>query len=190
VAVFGEHLVLSRRVSITYGSGVVRVEDLITNQGYAVSPLAVMYHVNVGWPVVAPSARIDVGGSRLQGIGDNTTVRIPSADAEERTWVHSPRPGADGRSHAFVTNSSVDEDSSAGMRLSWEADALPTLVQWEIAGVAGHVAVALEPSTMRSDGDEMSFPELAPGESARLGVEIELLHGRAGADLTKEEGKP
>src|SRR5580698_8740207 len=49
VAVFGEHLTLTRRISIVYGSAIIRVDDHVANNGYATSSLAVMYHVNFGW---------------------------------------------------------------------------------------------------------------------------------------------
>ena len=69
VAVFGEHLTLTRRIRIAYGSAVIHVDDQVENRGYATSPLAVMYHVNIGWPVVAPGARVKTPSRRLQRRG-------------------------------------------------------------------------------------------------------------------------
>ncbi len=81
VAVFGEHLVLSRRISIAYGSSRVEVSDRVTNCGYASSPLAVMYHVNLGWPVTSPGAVVTVPGVRVTGdvIGDEITPPVRAA---------------------------------------------------------------------------------------------------------------
>jgi hypothetical protein len=65
---------------------------------------------------------------------------------------------------------------------------LPTLVQWELANVAGHYVIGLEPSTAftAASGDGSRFPILEAGQSKRLGVTIELLHGAAGRDLLNE----
>ena len=89
---------------------------------------------------------------------------------------------------AGVANRQVDSSQAAGLRLNWDAAALPTLVKWEIANVAGHYAIGLEPSTMRilDNASEPSFPTLEPGQSTTLGVTIELLHGATGEDLLGE----
>jgi hypothetical protein len=188
VAVFGEHLALYRRISLAYGSSTIKVQDTVSNHGYAASPLAVMYHVNVGWPVVAPGARVHVDGSRLRGEGDHSSVPAPMPGAPERTWLHAPHADDNGRAVAAVTNKRIDDANSAGMRVSWDAAALPTLVQWELTAAAGHYAVALEPSTMApaADGDPTA-PTIEPGAAVRLGVEIELLHGPAGFEPQNNE---
>jgi hypothetical protein len=61
-------------------------------------------------------------------------------------------------------------------------------VQWELANVAGHYVTRLEPSTVftAAADDGSSFPILEAGQSRRLGVTIELLHGAAGRDLMNE----
>jgi hypothetical protein len=187
--VFGEHLTLGRRISIVYGSAVVRVDDEVANHGYASSPLAVMYHVNMGWPVVAPGAQVKTPPRRLRGEGDNSTVRAPAPGTPERTWAFAADPDGQGRGVAGIANARVDVAHAAGARLTWDAAALPTLVQWEMANVAGHYVIGLEPSTLRTPaGTEGSpFPTLEPGQSQRLGVQIELLHGVAGCDLLSDE---
>jgi hypothetical protein len=180
VAVFGEHLTLRRSISITYASAAIRIEDEVENNGYASSPLAVMYHVNVGWPVVAPGANVKVGGRMLRGDEDFAAVHPPSAGRPERVWFFEA-----GAAVAGVANRQIDASQAAGLKVNWDAAALPTLIKWEIANVAGHYAIGLEPSTMRisDNAPEPSFPTLEPGQSARLGVMIELLHGAAGQDL-------
>ena len=183
VAVFGEHLTLRRCIRIAYGTAVIRIEDEVENNGYASSPLAVMYHVNVGWPVVAPGAQVRIGGRLLRGDLDFAAVRAPSSGTPERVWFFEAGAGVAG-----VANRQVDSSQAAGLRLNWDATALPTLVKWEIANVAGHYAIGLEPSTMRilDNAPEPSFPTLEPGQSTTLGVTIELLHGAAGEDLLGE----
>jgi hypothetical protein len=188
VAVFGEHLTLTRRIRIAYGSAVIHVDDQVENRGYATSPLAVMYHVNIGWPVVAPGARVKTPSRRLRDEGDNSTVRPPARGASERVWAFAADPDASGRGVAGIANPRVNAAQAAGARLTWDAAALPTLLQWEMANVAGHYVIGLEPSTAftAAADDGSRFPILEPGQSKRLGVTIELLHGAAGRDLLNE----
>jgi hypothetical protein len=179
--VFGEHLTLTRRVRIVYGAATVHVEDEIVNRGYATSPLAAMYHVNVGWPVAAPGARVVSAGRRVRGDADSAGMRPPLAGRPERVWVYA----LEGVGQAGVANPEIAAGVSAGLKLAWDAAALPSLVRWEIANVAGHYALALEPSTMRFEAgaETPTFPTLEPGHSQKLGVLLELLHGRTGEDL-------
>lgn len=186
VAVFGEHVVLTRSITIDYGSSQVRVSDTVANRGYASTPLALLYHLNVGWPVVSPDARVIVPGTVVSGEGDPTTVRVPESGARERVWLHSPASGSDALGTASVVNSHVDADIAAGMHVTWDTAGLPNIIQWEIANVAGHYAVALEPTTMRSVDGQFQFPELLPDESFQTTLGIELLHGPAGSHFSQE----
>ena len=56
--VFGSDLLLRRRIRLPTGETVVHVEDEVVNQGFAPVPLLILYHVNVGYPVVADGARL------------------------------------------------------------------------------------------------------------------------------------
>src|SRR5579863_917594 len=185
VAAFGEHLALTRRVSIRYGSSTVRVEDEVANQGYAASPLAMMYHVNAGWPVIAPGARVAIAGRLLRGEGDGSIIGAPKLAKPERTWLFAAAPDASGRGFAGVANARVDAKHAAGLKVAWETANLPTLAQWELAMGAGHYATGLEPSTLlvESPANGPRFPTLPPGESKKLGLTLELLLGDAGEEL-------
>jgi hypothetical protein len=175
VAVFGEHLLLSRRISIAYGRSRVTVADRVTNKGYATSPLALLYHVNLGWPVVAPGARVVVNGALVQGSTIGDVIGAPLQGSKQDVCIYEAAVGQDGMGSASVSNPRIDEHHSGGVRLHWDASALPSLVRWQVANTAGHYVVGLEPSTGRHAGSEsLDFPSIEPGESRTLGVVIDL----------------
>ncbi|MEP7240529.1 MAG: aldose 1-epimerase family protein [Devosia sp.] len=177
VAVFGEHLVLSRRISLRHGSTEVRIEDSVTNHGYAPSPLAVMYHVNVGWPVFAPGAKIVVGGEPLSGDRPPDGILPPVAGTQQVVTIYATTPDSTGNGSAEIVNPHLAHECAGGVRLRWDAKAMPTLVRWQLANAAGHYVLGLEPSTaltVRGDG-VLVFPTLTPGETRHLGLTIELL---------------
>ncbi|MFT4028754.1 MAG: DUF4432 family protein [Protaetiibacter sp.] len=171
VAVFGENLVLERRIELRFGETRVRVEDRIRNLGYATSPLALLYHVNAGWPVAAPGALIRVPG-RAEPL---EPLEAPDRDELERIRLHG---AGGGRARAAVTSRLAD-DEVVGMRVDWDAAVLPTLVEWRLLRGAGHYAVALEPTTFRPEG---ASPVLEPGEAVDAGIGIELVHERVDPD--------
>ena len=176
VAVFGEHLTLSRRISIRYGCSEVRIEDSVTNHGYAPSPLSVMYHVNIGWPAFAPGARIAIGGKPLNGDNGREVVP-PTPGTAQAVTIYAIAPDTGGNGNAEIINPRITSRHAGGVRLRWNAQALPTLVRWQLANVAGHYVLGLEPSTALAvpTEDGLSFPTLQPGETRELGVTIELL---------------
>ena len=186
-APFAEQLVLVRRVEVEVGGRAVRVLDRVRNDGFRPTPLAVLYHVNVGWPVLSPSARIrsttgavtatggDVAGKRLDAVGEPEPLGV------EGVWELPARPDAAGRAHAAVLTDDVGDGRAAGLLVSWDAAALPVMVEWQ-ATMEGMYAVGLEPSTVGFGGVAAAEAAgtarlLAPGEEAVLGVDLTLLHG-------------
>lgn len=184
VAVFDEHLTLDRRVSITSGTSVIHVDDTVTNHGFKESSLAVLYHVNIGWPILTPGARLSTPARLLRGTSDYADIVGPSKDGQSRGWMFESDKGGDLAS-AAISNPHIDAGQAAGLRLRWKAGALPTMGLWQNTMLAGNYVLALEPTTMLAAATPSGrhFPMLQPGESVKLGVEIELLHGSAGAAL-------
>lgn len=183
VAVFGEHLELRRRISISYGSPRVRIADRVANRGYAASPLAVLYHVNLGWPVIAPGALIEVAGTQVEGNRIGNEIAPPLPGRKQDVCIYTVEPDGHGIGSASVLNPRVDERHSGGVRLEWAAAALPSLVRWQVANTAGHYVLGLEPSTGRYDASSgaLVFPTLEPGEARTLGIEVELGRDRLAA---------
>merc|ERR1711881_634286 len=64
-SVFGTNLERTRRITTELGSNSVKIEDIIENIGWQQSPLMILFHINVGWPIlganselIAPSERV------------------------------------------------------------------------------------------------------------------------------------
>lgn len=168
VSVFGENLVLIRRVELRYGDTTVRVRDRLSNRGYASSPLALLYHVNAGWPVAAPGALIEVPGAH----GPLEPLEEPRDGEAERVRLH---PAGPGRATASITHA-IGPSERVGMRVRWDADVLPQLVEWRLLRGAGHYAVALEPTSIRHTDDGVEFSTIEPGQYVDIELDIELLH--------------
>ena len=53
---FGEDLVVRRRISAEVGGAEIRVEDTIENRGFSPEPVFILYHSNWGFPIVSEEA--------------------------------------------------------------------------------------------------------------------------------------
>ena len=57
-AVFGEHLRLRRRIEADLGGNAIRLTDTVTNHGSDPTPHMLLYHINLGWPLVDAGTRL------------------------------------------------------------------------------------------------------------------------------------
>jgi hypothetical protein len=184
-ALFGEQLLLRRRVETDLGGVSLRITDTVTNIGPTPCPHMMLYHCNVGFPVV------DAGAELIYPSGPGTCVSTasspgyqqltgPSADFVEECYEHDMRAGPGGLVGAAVVNRAL----SVGVFQRYDPATLPRHITWRQLGTVAYV-VAMEPSTNRDAGrfdarERGELAQLAPGEARRYQLEVGALVG-AGA---------
>jgi hypothetical protein len=180
-SVFGEVLVLERRIGAALGGRTISIRDRVRNEGYAATPHLILYHVNAGWPLLGAAARIlTPSGSVTDGTGA-PTPELPAAGSTpaEAVWEHTISPAAAGRASAAVVNPDIGDGRCAGLVVSYDVSSLPRLFQWRVAG-DGHYVVGLEPTNLRLGGRTAmeaagELPVLAPGEAVDHAVDLRLV---------------
>ena len=158
-ALFGQNLALTRTVTTAPGSGEVRIEDRVENRAFREEKFCMLYHVNVGYPIVDAGARIS--GNFVRSMPRTAwaehempkmlEVEPPEANAEEVCYFHET---ADGKMSI--------ENASVGKRFTVESS-LRKFVQWK-SRASGDYVVGLEPCTSWLD-DKLEYSTLKPGES-------------------------
>lgn len=193
--VFGEVLTLERRIEAEVGAREIRVRDRVRNDGFAPTPHMILYHVNVGWPILAPGAIVAaaVGEPRratveAEGV-DWRRVTAPSRGVAEQVWEHSPRTAADGLGRAAVLNADIGDGRAAGLEVAFDLAATPRLFQWRVMN-EGHYVVGLEPGNLELDGRQAAreagrLVVLEPGESREYDLRLRLLHGAEDLDAAR-----
>jgi hypothetical protein len=185
VSVFGPNLVLRRRILARVGESRVRIEDRVTNEGFAPEPLMVLYHINLGWPLLDETSRL-IGPGRAgeppeprdevaqSGLEAWDRFAVPTPGFKERVFYHRPTAGLDGLAEARVENPALGLVFS----VRFHPEELPEFVQWTMTGEGTYV-VGLEPATCRVGGYEAEEAarrviRLEPGEVRRYRLEIEV----------------
>jgi hypothetical protein len=186
-ALFGEQLVLRRRVEADLGGLSLRITDTVTNLGPTPCPHMMLYHCNVGFPVVDDGAELAYPAPPGTCVStasspDYRRLEAPRADFVEECYEHDMRPGPDGRVAAAVLNRAA----GLGVVQRYRPDTLPHHITWRQLGTGAYV-VAMEPSSNRDAGrlDARARGELrhlAPGETRRYELEIGALVGAAALD--------
>lgn len=171
-SVFGENLMLRRRIELEVFGGAIRINDVVENCGFRPTPHAILYHVNFGYPFLDEGAEI-LGNLDAEFISAfNTETKQPMDDyADYFQEVSIVGPGS--TVAIEVRNSAL----AGGIRVSvtFSRDQLPDFGVWR-AFQSGVYAVALEPMK-RTKGHERQGTEngsLAAGETASYWLEVKL----------------
>ncbi|MCC7165316.1 MAG: aldose 1-epimerase family protein [Anaerolineae bacterium] len=181
--IFGENLVLTRRITSSLGANSISVRDTVTNEGFRAAPHMILYHCNFGFPVVSPDSEVLLDETEVRprdaraekGFGQQTHFETPVLDYPEQVFFHKPRADANGMAKAKILNHALN----FGAFINWKLDTLPFMGQWKLMQ-AGEYVCALEPANywetprakLREQG-RLKF--LGPGESIRYALELGAL---------------
>lgn len=178
---FGENLRLRRRITTKLGSSSLLIEDRVTNDGFSPAPLAVLYHCNLGFPVVSADSELLVRDQEVHprdaeaavGMDRHRRFEAPLDGYAEQVFFHSLKADPKGRFAAAVVNRSL----AFGAFARWRAKELPVLAQWKMMA-PGEYVCGLEPSThemaptRRELREKGRLATIAPGDTVSLELEI------------------
>jgi hypothetical protein len=172
-AVFGENLMLTRRIEAALGGASISVTDRVENRGFRPTPHMLLYHYNFGWPLLDGGAELLIpsraivhavhGALHAQGVGYRVQGP-PAADFSEQVYEHDVVADEGGMARAALINPALGA-GGLGVLLEWDRTALPCLIQWQCLQ-SGLYVLGIEPSTNHVPG--RSFAE-ARGELMVLG---------------------
>ncbi|HMR30295.1 MAG TPA: aldose 1-epimerase family protein [Geminicoccaceae bacterium] len=156
-AMFGENLVLRRRIEAEVGGGTVTQTDSVTNEAFHPTPHGLLYHVNFGWPVVAEGTRLvaPIAATPFTAHDPKATAIGPLIQAgpqsgfREQVYEHRVRSDAHGIGFAALLNPAQalpGGGAGLGCVVEWDNRAMPALYQWQNLQ-EGNYVVGLEPAT-------------------------------------------
>lgn len=168
---FGENLVNRRRIEIAIGTARAVLTDTIRNDGMTRAPHQVLYHINLGAPLIGEGTRID----GLPEDPDMPALLGPLPESMPESFRFEDRAACAER---------VSVTSAAGTRLSIHPDspAFRRIGQWW-NHYAGMECIGIEPASADMPAADAApwEPErfLAPGESEtyRLVFEVDAVAG-------------
>ncbi len=179
---FGENLLLCRTVRTTLGSSRVTVTDVVSNEGSHDQPHMLLYHINLGWPLLDADAELDLPSRRFvprdetaaAGADSWNRFDAPRAGFAEQVFTHELDSGAE-TVEAKLTNRKL----GLSLAVRFRPAELPALFQWKMLG-AGTYVLGLEPANCsviegRATARERDqLPVLVPGEARSYTLEFEV----------------
>lgn len=190
VSVHGTDLELTRTYRFRPGSDSFSIHDELTNRGFAEAPVFLLYHFNIGYPVVdagamviaPPHEAIAFDPPSAESLDRHLLIDGPSADAAVEVFELAIRPSTGTWSTIGVVNRRFAPTGGIGLAISYRPEQLPRLWEWRMLG-EGRYVVGLEPSTAGLRGRAVECADagvdmLGPGECRTFDLHVRVATGR------------
>ncbi|MDH7568025.1 MAG: aldose 1-epimerase family protein [Armatimonadota bacterium] len=185
--VFGENLLLTRKISTHLGANSLWIHDVVHNEGHEPAPHMMLYHINLGFPVVdegaelvAPSRRVTPRDPAAQAEGaEYHRFHAPRAGYQEKVYYHELTADERGWVPVALVNRRANKGAGLGVYVMYRQETLPHFVQWKMMGQGTYV-VGVEPANCLVEGRAKERAEgrlqfLKPGEKREYQLEIGVL---------------
>ncbi|CEP67759.1 Protein of unknown function DUF4432 [Moorella glycerini] len=183
VAVFGPNVLLERTIQARLGENRLFIHDVVTNEGWQPAPHMILYHINLGYPVLDAGAELLAASREVKprdevaarGLASYRIYQGPTPGFPDTVFYHDLLPDAKGWCQAALVNRRVN----LGVYVRYEHQNLPNFIQWKFTGEGDYVT-GLEPANCLVEGrarerQRGTLVYLAPGEAREYRLEIGVL---------------
>lgn len=169
-ALFGRNLLFKRRIFSALGSEVLSINDTIVNEGYKDGEYCILYHVNVGYPMLDAGALVEGKVSERVPCGDFAGKYIDKALVMEE--AEYPDETCYYLTLEEPRISLVNKEKGKSFTVSYSKETLPEFLMWK-SMVPGDYALGLEPLTTRL-GESFKYKHIGAGESVNFTLELSV----------------
>lgn len=169
--VCGKNLILRRTIFAQIGGNCICVTDKLTNETYRDEDYCLLYHVNLGYPLIDDGAKV---------LTDATGIlpRTPWAEKNIATAFDITAPIPNMEETCYYPEGQTPEVSLINEKLgkkftvSYSGATLPNFLLWKNM-TSGDYAVGLEPCTTKLD-HLFEYSKIKAGETVEFRVELKI----------------
>lgn len=151
---FGAKLILEREYIIPLDKNEIYMTDKIKNIGSAVSPIQLLYHCNMGYPLLDENVEISIPSTKItprnahaaNGVNSCLKAEKPQKDYEEMCFYHE----LSGETEISIFNPKIKK----GLKMFYDTSVLKCFTQWKMMGEYDYV-MGLEPGNCYPDGRDV-----------------------------------
>lgn len=173
---FGRKLQLHRVLEFSTTENKLTLTDTVENHGSESSPVMVLYHMNMGYPLLSEQSELIIPSDRViprnahaaEGLQQHLQFPAPTPGYEEQCYFHE----FDQRGLAKIYNHGI----GLGLAISFDPRSLNSFCQWKMPGEHDYV-LGLEPGNCTPDGrvamrEQGRLQMLDPGEKATFRYDV------------------
>lgn len=177
--IFSHKLILYREIACSTEENVLIIRDKVVNHGDTESPVMLLYHMNMGYPLLSENAKLYIPSCEVMPRNDHAAEGLdawqqmvpPQPRFEEQCYFHKFQD----KGFAGIYNPDINQ----GLTISFDADKLQYFTEWKMMGERDYV-LGLEPGNCHPDGRDKMRREgkltvLAPGESVSYQVKVTMV---------------
>lgn len=185
--VFGDKLELERKITTWMDEPRIVIEDTVENIGSTESPLMILYHINIGYPVLDSTSRLLSSKSKVtprdeeaeKGLSRYASFSEPVRGFKEQVYFHDIEADSDGNANIALVNEEFNNGEGIGIWIRYIKDTLPHLIQWKQVG-EGEYVCGIEPANSLVRGRKIEREKgnlrfIKPGEKVNFRIEINVL---------------
>jgi len=185
--IFEPNVALRRRMETRLGSRHFVIHDKVTNEGWGTQPLMILYHLNIGFPIVDDGSSL-LSTSRLYVPRDDEArtdaerfdeFHQPISGYKEKVYFHEMLTDAEGYAYSAIVNEKLLD--GIAVYVKYRKSELPRFIEWKMMGEGTYV-VGMEPANglvMGRDKERRwgTLQYLKPQETREFKLEIGVLVG-------------
>jgi hypothetical protein len=189
VSFHGEHLQLTREITAKLGENRFVIHDVVENLAGRPEAHMILYHFNVGFPLLDDGSRLEVDVTRTDGLDDRAQkiverarqVTGPEYGYQEEVVVHDVQPDEGGWATARMHNPAFRGGQGLALTIRYRKDQLPYLWQWRNFRERAYV-MGIEPGNADMRGraynrERGTLPVLQTGERREYTLEVTAAFG-------------
>lgn len=183
----GENVTMTRTISTRLGTSKLSIVDVVQNAGYRTVPHMILYHVNIGYPLLEPGSELLARFTSCKQIGETSDqegsenfsmITNPERDYKPRLYDICMEANNRGEVLTVVLNRKYVE-GGIGLYLKYNKGDLDQFTLWKLLR-AGEYVIGLEPGNCSIEGrtierEKGRLKYLEPGEKRRYELEIGVL---------------
>jgi hypothetical protein len=179
-SVFGEKLMLRRKITCPVGENRLVLTDTIENEGEKTEPLMMLYHMNMGYPLLDENAELTIPSDSVaprdnraaEGIDSWQKLLAPQPQFAEQCYYHT-FSGSTGSAQL------INRKAGVGVKISFPTDPFCCFTQWKQMGKRAYV-LGLEPGNCTPDGRDVlrcsgRLKFIEPGEQKTFSITVDFL---------------
>ena len=189
--IFGRKLVMNRVYNISYTENSFTVSDTVTNEADTESPYMILYHCNMGYPLLCENSLVKIPNNGVLPRNEhakeliNTALQMekPQSGYEECCYYYDVKENGN-----IAKVGIFNGDINKGLVMEYDKKALPCFTEWKMMGKTDYV-LGLEPGNCTPDGrnvlrENKTLKFLKPEQSATTCVKFTFVN-----EINKFEGE-
>lgn len=177
--IFARKLRLNREIRVSLEENKFKIHDTIENTGDAELPVEILYHMNMGYPLLDEDSVVDIPSAKViprdanaaKGLEKWKDMEKPQAGFVEQCYYHVFEK--EGRASIYQPK------LGQGLEITFDPEELDGFVEWKMLGIRDYV-LGLECGNCYPDGRNVMREQgmlkfLAPGEKKEYTVNVKML---------------